>query len=91
MFKWHCFFQELIENINKSELPKSDYSCKNELSPPVQGGSAKGGQRTQTTTSNNSRPARSRRTANWGRSRQSDDGYSRLLCYLTETEYYFLL
>ncbi|XP_054781286.1 protein transport Sec1a isoform X2 [Prosopis cineraria] len=75
LFRFYPMIEELIENLNKGELPKSDYSCKNQPSPPTQV-STRGGQRPQTTATNNPHSIRSRRTANWGRSRHSDDGYS---------------
>ncbi|KAF7844783.1 protein transport Sec1a-like [Senna tora] len=76
LFRFFPMLEELLDNLHKGQLPKSDYSCKNEPGAPVQGGSAKGGQRTQPAAANTPHSMRSRRTANWGRSRHSDDGYS---------------
>jgi syntaxin-binding protein 1 len=71
--------QELIENLSKGELPKSEYSCMNEPSPIVKGGSQRCTQSAPMPPSQTSAPhsMRSRRTANWARPRNSDDGYSR--------------
>jgi syntaxin-binding protein 1 len=71
--------QELIENLSKGELTKNEYSCMNEPSPTVQGGSQRGTQSASVHPSQTSGPhsMRSRRTANWARSHHSDDGYSR--------------
>lgn len=72
--------QELIENLSKGELTKNEYSCMNEPSPTVQGGSQRGTQSASLHPSQTSAAPlsmRSRRTANWARSRHSDDGYSR--------------
>lgn len=77
---YHCTCQELIESLNKGELQKSDYACKNEPIPVPKGNSARNSKSTQTaapppTAAPHS--MRSRRTANWAKSRTSDDGYSR--------------
>ncbi|KAI9079948.1 hypothetical protein K1719_038194 [Acacia pycnantha] len=75
LFRFFPMLEELIENLNKGDLAKSGYSCKNQPSPPTQV-SSKVGQRPQTTTTTNPHAVKSRRTANWGRSRLSDDGSS---------------
>ncbi|RDX77195.1 Protein transport Sec1a, partial [Mucuna pruriens] len=77
LFRFYPVIEELIENLNKGELSKSDYSCKNEPSPSnTRGVPAKGNQQNQTAPTTAPHSMRSRRTANWGRSRTSDDGYS---------------
>jgi len=60
-------------------LPKNEYSCKNEPSQSsAQGGSAKDSKKAAAAPTTSLPSNRSRRTANWGRSRTtSDDGYSR--------------
>jgi syntaxin-binding protein 1 len=67
--------QELIEKLSKGELPKDEYNCMNDPSPSAHG--------PQIGTSVRTSPAhsiRSRRTGGtWARSRDSDDGYSRLV------------
>lgn len=71
------FIQELIEKLNKGELPKEDYQSMNNPSPssgPPQGGSVRSG---RTSVPSQGGSVRSRRTATWARSRASDDGYSR--------------
>ncbi|KAI4356804.1 hypothetical protein L6164_000792 [Bauhinia variegata] len=73
LFRFYPMLEELLESLNKGELSKSgDYSCLNEPAP-----APKSGQRAPTTTPSTApHSTRSRRTANWGRSRISDDGYS---------------
>eukprot|EP00268_Persea_americana_P038314 TRINITY_DN37909_c0_g1_i6.p1 TRINITY_DN37909_c0_g1~~TRINITY_DN37909_c0_g1_i6.p1 ORF type:complete len:190 (+),score=28.54 TRINITY_DN37909_c0_g1_i6:1385-1954(+) len=66
--------QELIEKLNKGELPKNEYPCMNEPSPTANGN----GQSVSARPIPN-QPAhsmRSRRTATWARPRHSDDGSS---------------
>ncbi|KAL0339346.1 UNVERIFIED_CONTAM: SNARE-interacting protein KEULE, partial [Sesamum angustifolium] len=70
---------ELVENLSKGEFPKDEYYCMNNPSPPSHGtegktgasqsGSVRSGQ-------SNAQSMRSKRTANWARSKSSDDGYS---------------
>jgi len=80
----HTFFslQELIEKLNKRELPQSEYPCMNEPSPAAPAATSNGGSGRTTqvpSTQTSSAPAhsmRSRRTANWAKTR-SDDGTSR--------------
>ncbi|KAK7390113.1 hypothetical protein VNO78_25412 [Psophocarpus tetragonolobus] len=77
LFRFYPMLEELIENLNKNELSKTEYSCKNEPSPSnAKGGSVRNNQQTQTAPTAAPHSMRSRRTANWGRSRSSDDGYS---------------
>ncbi|KAJ8749025.1 hypothetical protein K2173_013469 [Erythroxylum novogranatense] len=80
LFRFYPVLEELIENLSKGVLPKNEYICMNEPSPPVPEPTKRGSGRT------NQAPAapekktphsmRSRRTANWARPRHSDDGYS---------------
>ncbi|KAK9910768.1 hypothetical protein M0R45_034714 [Rubus argutus] len=67
---------ELIENLNKVQLPKKEYSCMNEPGPTPEPGSQRRTQSTSERSSANPHSIRSRRTANWGRARHSDDGYA---------------
>ncbi|XP_027336602.1 protein transport Sec1a-like [Abrus precatorius] len=76
LFRFYPMIEELIENLSKGELSKNEYSCKNEPSPTAKGGSVRNSQNTQTAPTTAPHSMRSRRTANWGRSRASDDGYS---------------
>ncbi|XP_061371053.1 protein transport Sec1a-like [Gastrolobium bilobum] len=76
LFRFYPMIEELIENLSKGELPKNEYSCKNEPSRTAPEGSARSTQRTQTAPTTAPHSMRSRRTANWARSRTSDDGYS---------------
>ncbi|KAI3915711.1 hypothetical protein MKX01_015536 [Papaver californicum] len=72
--RFHPMIEELIEKLNKGELPKSEYACMNDPSQSVHG--------TQESASVRSSPVsaahsmRSRRPASWARPRNSDDGYS---------------
>ncbi|XP_042397739.1 probable protein transport Sec1b [Zingiber officinale] len=66
--RFYPVVEELIEKLNKGELPKDDFPYINE---PVAA--------TQATASNGTQPVqsrRSRRTATWAKGRCSDDGYS---------------
>ncbi|XP_068479184.1 protein transport Sec1a-like isoform X2 [Phaseolus vulgaris] len=78
LFRFFPMLEELIENLNKDKLPKNEYSCKNEPSQSsAQGGSAKDSKKAAAAPTTSLPSNRSRRTANWGRSRTtSDDGYS---------------
>ncbi|XP_026388097.1 SNARE-interacting protein KEULE-like [Papaver somniferum] len=72
--RFYPMIEELIEKLNKGELPKSEYACMNDPSQSVHG--------TQESASVRSSPVsaahsmRSRRPASWARPRNSDDGYS---------------
>ncbi|KHM98888.1 Protein transport Sec1a [Glycine soja] len=68
--------KELIENLSKGELAKNEYSCINEPNPSNARGSVRISKQTQTPPTTAPHSMRSRRTANWGRARTSDDGYS---------------
>ncbi|GAU38610.1 hypothetical protein TSUD_266500, partial [Trifolium subterraneum] len=78
LFRFYPVLEELIQNLNKGVLPKTDYACKNEPIPAPQGNSTRSSKSNQTapppTTAPNS--IRSRRTANWAKRGTSDDGYS---------------
>ncbi|XP_059457978.1 protein transport Sec1a-like isoform X2 [Corylus avellana] len=76
--RFYPMIEELIENLSKGELTKNEYSCMNEPSPTVQGGSLRGTQSASMHPSQISAPhsMRSKRTANWARAHHSDDGYS---------------
>ncbi|KAL5180974.1 ATP-dependent RNA helicase DEAH13 [Glycine soja] len=76
LFRFYPMLEELIENLIKGELPKNEYSCINEPSPSNARGSVRIRQQTQTAPTTAPHSMRSRRTANWGRARTSDDGYS---------------
>ncbi|PON58678.1 Sec1-like protein [Trema orientale] len=79
LFRFYPMLEELIENLCKRELPKSEYSCMNESSTTVIGeGSKKVTQSSPAQTNQSTAPhsMRSRRTANWARPRHSDDGNS---------------
>ncbi|KAI3973011.1 hypothetical protein MKX01_019669 [Papaver californicum] len=72
--RFYPMIEELIEKLNKGELPKNEYACMNDPSQSVHG--------TQESASLRSSPVsaahsmRSRRPASWARPRNSDDGYS---------------
>ncbi|KAK4578564.1 hypothetical protein RGQ29_028598 [Quercus rubra] len=75
--RFYPILEELIEDLSKGELPKNEYSCMNEPSPSDKGGSRR------STPSSPMQPSqisahsmRSRRTTNWARPRNSDDGFS---------------
>lgn len=76
LFRFFPVLEELIENLNKGQLPKKEYSCMNEPGPTPEPGSQRRTQSTSERSSANPHSIRSRRTANWGRARHSDDGYS---------------
>ncbi|XP_027906316.1 protein transport Sec1a-like [Vigna unguiculata] len=77
LFRFFPMLEELIEKLNKGELPKTEYSCINEpIKSSARGGPAKNSKVPQTAPTTAPNSIRSRRTANWGRSRTSDDGYS---------------
>ncbi|MED6146569.1 Protein transport Sec1a [Stylosanthes scabra] len=74
LVRFYPMIEEIIENLNKGQLSKDDYSCKNEppTAPPKQ---APAGTSQRTTAASTTGGPKSRRTANWAR-RGSDDGYS---------------
>lgn len=79
LFRFYPMMEELIENLCKGELSKSEYSCMNEPPPSTEKAAApKGAQSATSQTSQATggpKSMRSRRTANWARSSISDDGY----------------
>lgn len=75
-------FQELVENLSKGELPKSEYACMNDPQAGVTSTNTKSVRKSQAPVPQAEKKApaqsmRSRRTATWARSQHSDDGYSR--------------
>ncbi|XP_019057659.1 PREDICTED: SNARE-interacting protein KEULE-like isoform X2 [Tarenaya hassleriana] len=73
--RFYPMIEELVEKLNKGELPKEDYPCMNDPSPSFHGttshsssGSNHTGQAAQS--------MRSKRTPTWAKPRSSDDGYS---------------
>ncbi|KAL6125979.1 hypothetical protein ACLB2K_074030 [Fragaria x ananassa] len=78
LFRFFPLMEELIENLNKGLLPKNEYSCMNGPGPTPDSVSQRRTQSTSETATPSTNPhsIRSRRTANWGRARHSDDGYS---------------
>ncbi|KAK2379263.1 secretory 1A [Trifolium repens] len=78
LFRFYPVLEELIESLNKGDLPKTDYACKNEPIPAPKGNSARSSTRNQTAPAPTTAPhsMRSRRTANWAKRGTSDDGYS---------------
>ncbi|TYI69667.1 hypothetical protein E1A91_D08G168600v1 [Gossypium mustelinum] len=74
LFRFYPMLEELLENLNKGQLPKDEYACMNEP-----GKDSKSQRSTNSTAPNGRRPAhsmRSRRTPAWARGHCSDDGYS---------------
>ncbi|KDP28754.1 hypothetical protein JCGZ_14525 [Jatropha curcas] len=87
LFRFYPVLEELIENLNKGELSKSEYLCMNEPSPraqveaPVPEAPKKGAARASNAPvipEKKSTPhsMRSRRTATWAQGHRSDDGCS---------------
>ncbi|XP_073027533.1 protein transport Sec1a-like [Primulina eburnea] len=78
--RFYPVIEELIEQLSKGELPKDEFQCMNNPSPPGNGkerasvASQAASARTGQSTAPHS--MRSRRTATWARPRSSDDGYS---------------
>ncbi|PPS12789.1 hypothetical protein GOBAR_AA07842 [Gossypium barbadense] len=74
LFRFYPMLEELLENLNKGQLPKDEYACMNEPAKD-----SKSQRSTNSTAPNGRRPAhsmRSRRTPAWARGHCSDDGYS---------------
>lgn len=72
--------QELIEKLNKRELPKDEYQCMNTSPTPSNRATTHGSSGApQPPSGKTGQPhsMRSRRTATWARTRNSDDGTSR--------------
>ncbi|RWR90958.1 SNARE-interacting protein KEULE-like protein [Cinnamomum micranthum f. kanehirae] len=72
--KFYPMIEELIEKLNKGELPKNEYPCMNDPSPTMHGTTQ--GLSLRTSQVEPAHSMRSRRTATWARPRNSDDGYS---------------
>ncbi|RWW68626.1 hypothetical protein BHE74_00023846, partial [Ensete ventricosum] len=68
------FFQELIEKLSKGELSKDEYPYINDPSDTAP--AASNNALARTSTGQPAHSMRSRRTATWAKSRNSDDGYS---------------
>ncbi|KAL0538461.1 hypothetical protein IC582_027482 [Cucumis melo] len=78
LFRFYPMIEELIENLCKGDLSKSEYSCMNEPPPVTEKPAPKGSQSATSQTGQSTggpKSMRSRRTANWARSSISDDGY----------------
>ncbi|MBA0736991.1 hypothetical protein Gogos_010474 [Gossypium gossypioides] len=74
LFRFYPMLEELLENLNKGQLPKDEYACMNEPAKDSKSQRSK-----NSTAPNGRRPAhsmRSRRTPAWARGHCSDDGYS---------------
>lgn len=76
--------QELIENLCKGELPKSEYLCMNHPSSAEQESTSRFSVRkkaapatTAPSEKKTGHSVRSRRTPSWAKPQNSDDGYSR--------------
>ncbi|XP_020553350.1 protein transport Sec1a-like isoform X2 [Sesamum indicum] len=79
LFRFYPMIEELVENLSKGELAKDEYYCMNSPSPPSHGTQGKtGASQSESVRSgqSNAQSMRSRRTANWAKSKSSDDGYS---------------
>ncbi|XP_010255632.1 PREDICTED: SNARE-interacting protein KEULE-like isoform X2 [Nelumbo nucifera] len=72
--RFYPMIEEIIEKLSKGDLSKDDYSCMNDPSPTVHGGTR--GASVRTTQIPAAHSIRSRRTATWARPRHSDDGCS---------------
>ncbi|CAK7347916.1 unnamed protein product [Dovyalis caffra] len=84
LFRFYPVLEELLENLSKRELPKNEYSCMNDPSSTVQESTRRGSVRKSHASAAPAAPERkapaqsmrSRRTATWARTSNSDDGYS---------------
>ncbi|XP_042002533.1 protein transport Sec1a-like isoform X2 [Salvia splendens] len=81
LFRFYPMIEELIEKLNKGELPKDEYHCMNNPTEPFSTTSQRTNGRAQVASiregqSTTPHSMRSRRTATWARSRFSDDGSS---------------
>ncbi|XP_020244221.1 SNARE-interacting protein KEULE-like isoform X1 [Asparagus officinalis] len=79
--RFYPMIEELIEKLSKGELSKNEYPCMNEPSSPAPATSSSSPAQSAQASSirSSSAPAhsmRSRRTANWAKPRNSDDGCS---------------
>ncbi|XP_047976499.1 protein transport Sec1a-like isoform X2 [Salvia hispanica] len=81
LFRFYPVIEELIEKLNKGELPKDEYHCMNNPKDSFSTTSQRTNGRAQVESiregqSTTPHSMRSRRTATWARSRFSDDGSS---------------
>ncbi|XP_072956824.1 SNARE-interacting protein KEULE-like [Typha angustifolia] len=72
--RFYPMIEELIEKLNKGELPKDEFPCMNDPSPSFHGTPPSVSVRTNP--AQHAHSMRSRRTATWARPRNSDDGYA---------------
>ncbi|KAL9385594.1 hypothetical protein Peur_022604 [Populus x canadensis] len=84
LFRFYPVLEELLEKLSKRELPKSEYSCMNDPSSTDQERTKRGSVRKSHASPAPAVPERkapaqsmrSRRTATWARTSNSDDGHS---------------
>ncbi|KAK1377082.1 SNARE-interacting protein KEULE-like [Heracleum sosnowskyi] len=76
LFRFFPVLEELIEQLTKGSLPKNEYNCMNQTAPAAQKADTGGAQPVRAGKQSNPHSVRSRRTANWAKPRNSDDGYS---------------
>uniref|UniRef100_A0A3N7FZ99 Uncharacterized protein n=1 Tax=Populus trichocarpa TaxID=3694 RepID=A0A3N7FZ99_POPTR len=84
LFRFYPVLEELLEKLSKRELPKNEYSCMNDPSSTDQERTKRGSVRKSHASPAPAVPERkapaqsmrSRRTATWARTSNSDDGYS---------------
>lgn len=84
LFRFYPVLEELLEKLGKCELPKNEYSCMNDPSSTDQERTKRGSVRKSHASPAPAVPERkapaqsmrSRRTATWARTSNSDDGYS---------------
>lgn len=84
LFRFYPVLEELLEKLGKCELPKNEYSCMNDPSSTDQEKTKRGSVRKSLASPAPAVPERkapaqsmrSRRTATWARTSNSDDGYS---------------
>ncbi|KAL2234000.1 protein transport Sec1a isoform X1 [Sesamum indicum] len=79
LFRFYPKIEELIEKLNKRELPKDEYQCMNTSPTPSNRATTHGSSGApQPPSGKTGQPhsMRSRRTATWARTRNSDDGTS---------------
>ncbi|XP_030552014.1 protein transport Sec1a-like [Rhodamnia argentea] len=81
--RFYPMIEELVENLSKGELPKSEYACMNDpqANQEVTSTNTKSVRKSQAPVPQAEKKApaqsmRSRRTATWAKSQHSDDGYS---------------
>ncbi|XP_073260814.1 protein transport Sec1a-like [Populus alba] len=84
LFRFYPVLEELLEKLSKRELPNNEYSCMNDPSSTDQEKTKRGSVRKSHASPAPAVPERkapaqsmrSRRTATWARTSNSDDGYS---------------